>query len=454
MSTWARRQGWVRTLQVSTIWGMAAAGLLCLPAYAGTVSVVTSFPKELTQAYKVAFERAYPGIKIEILNKNTVQGMAYVRELPAGQRPEVFWASAPDAFEVLAGQKLLDPVGDLVNKAAPAKVGNYPINDPQGLYLGQALAGYGLMFNTRYLAAHKLPAPKQWAELVKPVYFGHLAMSSPSRSGTTHLTVETLLQGEGWDKGWSQILQIAGNCAAITERSFGVPDGVNNGQFGIGLVIDFFGLAGKYSGFPVEFVYPDVTAVVPANIALVAGAKNAAEARKFIAYTLSSEGQQLLYDPKISRLPILPPEAMGGKAPAGYPNPFEIAKRAKVRFDSDLSEARYNVVSSMFDQTITFRLKDLQAATQAIQQGEAALAKKSSTQAAALLRQARETAYTPVVGQRMAGDKDFLALFTANKKDAAVNKQLTGLEDRWNSGAKDQYAKAKALAEQALALLR
>ena len=286
------------------------------------------------------------------------------------------------------------------------------------------------------------------------VYFGHLAMSSPSRSGTTHLTVETLLQGEGWDKGWSQILQIAGNCAAITERSFGVPDGVNNGQFGIGLVIDFFGLAGKYSGFPVEFVYPDVTAVVPANIALVAGAKNAAEARKFIAYTLSSEGQQLLYDPKISRLPILPPEAMGGKAPAGYPNPFEIAKRAKVRFDSDLSEARYNVVSSMFDQTITFRLKDLQAATQAIQQGEAALAKKSSTQAAALLRQARETAYTPVVGQRVAGDKDFLALFTANKKDAAVNKQLTGLEDRWNSGAKDQYAKAKALAEQALALLR
>ncbi len=62
-----------------------------------------------------------------------------------------------------------------------------------------------------------------------------------------------------------------------------MPDGVNNGQFGIGLVIDFFGLAGKYSGFPVEFVYPDVTAVVPANIALVAGGKNAAEAKKFIA---------------------------------------------------------------------------------------------------------------------------------------------------------------------------
>ncbi len=430
----------------------AAIALLTGLAQAGTVTVVTSFPKELTQAYKAAFEKANPSIKIEILNKNTVQGIAYVRELPVGQRPDIFWASAPDAFEVLAGQKLLENIAELANKAAPAKVGAYPINNPEGLYLGQALAGYGLMWNTRYMAANKLPAPKQWADLIKPVYFGHVAMSSPSRSGTTHLTVETMLQGEGWDKGWSQLLQIAGNSAAITERSFGVPDGVNNGQFGIGLVIDFFGLAGKYSGFPVEFIYPDVTAVVPANIGLVAGGKNPTEAKAFIRYTVSTEGQQLLFEPKISRLPILPPEQL--KAPAGYPNPFEIAKRAKVAFNSDLSESRYNVVSAMFDQAITFRIKDLQAATKAIHEAEAALVKKPNAQAAALLKQAREAAYSPVVGSAMAGNKDFLALFSANKKEASVNKQVTGLEDRWNSGARDNYARAKGLAEQAVGLIR
>jgi ABC-type Fe3+ transport system substrate-binding protein len=425
-------------------WGMTAA-------QAGTVTVVTSFPKELTQAYKAAFEKANPSIKIEILNKNTVQGIAYVRELPVGQRPDVFWASAPDAFEVLTGLKLLEPIGDLANKAAPAKVGAYPINSPDNLYLGQALAGYGLMWNTRYMAANKVPAPKQWADLMKPVYFGHVAMSSPSRSGTTHLTVETLLQGEGWDKGWNQLLQISGNSAAITERSFGVPDGVNNGQFGIGLVIDFFGLAGKYSGFPVEFAYPDVTAVVPANIALVSGGKNTAEARKFISYTVSQEGQELLYNPKISRLPILPPEAMGGKTPAGYPNPFEIAKRAKVQFNSDLSETRYNVVSAMFDQTITFRLKELQAATKAIHAAEAALAKKPNANASGLIKQAREAAFSPVVNAQKATDKEFLALFAANKKDAAVSKSVTGLENHWNNSARQNYERARSLAEQALA---
>jgi len=440
-----------RRLNLATATVALALGGLWTVAQAGTVTVVTSFPKELTQAYKSAFEKANPGIRIEILNKNTVQGIAYVRELPAGQRPDVFWASAPDAFEVLAGLKLLEPIPELVNKAAPAKVGAYPINSPDHLYLGQALAGYGLMWNTRYMTANKVPPPRQWADLVKPVYFGHVAMSSPSRSGTTHLTVETLLQGEGWDKGWSQLLQISGNSAAITERSFGVPDGVNNGQFGIGLVIDFFGLAGKYSGFPVEFAYPDVTAVVPANIALVNGGKNAAEARKFISYTVSMEGQQLLYDPKISRLPILPPEAMGGKAPAGYPNPFEIAKRAKVQFNSDLSETRYNVVSALFDQTITFRLKELQAATRAIHAAQTALDRKPNANAANLLRQAREAAFTPVVDARKAADKEFLALFAANKKDAAVSKSVTGLENHWNNSARQNYERALGLAQQALA---
>ncbi|WP_397545536.1 ABC transporter substrate-binding protein [Roseateles oligotrophus] len=433
---------------------LALSAAMLPNASAGTVTVVTSFPKELTQVYKQAFEKANPAIKLEILNKSTVQGLSYVRELPVGQRPDIFWASAPDAFEVLSGQQLLENVSGQANKAVPEKVGSYPINDPQGLYLGQALAGYGLMWNTRYMAANKLPAPAQWADLAKPVYFGHAAMSAPSRSGTTHLTVETMLQGEGWDKGWNQLLQISGNCAAITERSFGVPDGVNNGQFGIGLVIDFFGLAGKYSGFPVEFVYPDVTSVVPANIGLIKGSKNPEEARKFIAYSVSTEGQLLLLDPKISRLPVLPPSDLGGKVPAAYPNPFEIAKKAKVRFDSDLSEARYNLVSSLFDQTITFRHKELKEATQAIHLAAGALAKKPNTNGQALLKQARDLAFTPIAGSGLAGDKNFLALFTANKKDAAAGKQLTGLEDRWSSQARDNYARAKSFAEQALATAR
>ena len=89
----------------------SAAGGLAMSAGADTITVVTSFPKELTGAYKKAFEAKYPADKLEILNKNTAAGIAYVREQAAGSRPEVFWASAPDAFEVLAKGNLLQKAG-------------------------------------------------------------------------------------------------------------------------------------------------------------------------------------------------------------------------------------------------------------------------------------------------------------------------------------------------------
>jgi phosphoglycerate transport regulatory protein PgtC len=430
----------------------AVATLLFGVAHAQQVlTVVTSFPKDLTEVFKRGFEQRNPGVRVEVMNRGTSSGVAYVREAPAANKPDIFWASAPDAFEVLAKENLLQKF-DGGNPAVPAKIGAYPINDPQGFYYGQALAGYGLMWNTRYLRANKLPEPREWVDLLKPVYHGHVAISSPSRSGTTHLTVETILQGEGCEKGWSQMLQISGNCAAITERSFGVPEGVNNGQYGIGLVIDFFGLSAKASGFPVEFHYPSVTAIVPANIGLVANAKNAELGKRFIAFTLSPEGQELLLDPKISRLPVLP--AAYAKAPKDYPNPYGGKIKARVNFDSELSETRYYLVSAIFDQTITFRHRELVAATKAIHNAAARLAAKPNAQGQKLLAEARALAFSPVVGEDKAKDKEFLALFRDTKRSAEKTKQITGLEGYWNNAALKNYARAVELANQAAAMAR
>ncbi len=427
---------------------------VCAASQAGTVYVVTSFTKEVTDTYKKAFEAKYPSIKLEILNKSGSATIPYIRETAVGHRPDVFWSSDAVAFEVLARENLLQQAPEAANPSVPKRIAGFPINDPSGFYFGQALSGFGIMTNKRYMQANKLPAPKDWADLTKGAYFGHIAMSSPSRSGSTHLTVETILQGEGWDKGWTQLLQIAGNCAAITDRSFGVPDGVNSGQYGIGLVIDFLGLAGRYAGFPVDFVYPGVTSVIPASIAMVAGGRNNPEATKFIAYTLSMEGQELLFDPKISRMPVLPYSVAGLRVPSDYPNIYEVARASKVKFDPQRSEARYPLVSSLFDQTITFRLKELQAASKAIHAAERKLEGRSHPRAAQLLSQARSFAYSPLVDEKSASDKQYLVLFHKNKKEVVVATQLSALEEQWNSKALTNYARAEDLAREALALLK
>jgi hypothetical protein len=151
---------------------------------------------------------------------------------------------------------------------------------------------------------------------------------------------------------------------------------------------------------------------------------------------------------------VLPYSSFGGKIPAGYPDPQAIVKRAKVNFNADLSEARYSLVQSLFDQTITFRLKELQAATRALHEAEAKLAGKSNPQAAELIKQARALAFSPIVSSSLAGQKDFLKLFASNKKEVAVSKQITGLEESWNRKARESYTKALELAQQAAALIK
>ena len=436
---------------------LVLASILLLPATGLAMEeklvIVTSFPKDLTNAFKKAFEKKHPGIQVEVLNKKTTAGVKYIQETTGNNRTDLFWASAPDAFEVLKGDALLKKYQTKA-KGIPDKVGSYPINDPDGYYKGFAASGYGIMWNTRYLKAKKIPAPKEWSDLTRPVYHNHVGMSAPSRSGTTHLTVETVLQGEGWDRGWALWKEIGGNFKTVTERSFGVPDGVNSGQFGVGIVIDFFGFSSQATGFPVEFRYPTVTTLVPANIAIVKNAPHPEAAAAFIEFLLSDNGQEILLDPKIRRLPVNP--AIYAKAPSDFPNPFKDSSiGAQVKFDVLKSKARYNLVNSLFDVMITYRLNDLRDATQAIQVAEAALAKNPNPKAAALIKEARALIAQMPIDEATSLDPEFAAIFKKKrkKKSDKVSGRQAEVEQKWDSMVKSNYEKAEALAEQALALL-
>ena len=342
---------------------LLCAALVSTAAFAqapsGKITVVTSYSKDVTDPVKKAFEAATPGVTLEVQNRNTNAGVKYVEETKANNQVDLFWASAPDAFEVLKGKSLLQKYAPKAT-GIPEKIGQFPINDPAGFYFGFAASGYGIMWNERYVKANKLPDPKEWQDLAKPAYYDHVSIAAPSRSGTTHLTIEAVLQGEGWAKGWATIKAMAGNFRNVTERSFGVPEAVNSGQVGYGIVIDFFAFSAQASGFPVKFIYPTVTTIVPANVAIVANAPNKPGAEAFIEFLLSPAGQQILFEPGIRRLPVNPD--IYAKAPADYPNPFKDPRLSSmIKFDVAKSEARNDVVDVLFDQLISFPLDSLKA---------------------------------------------------------------------------------------------
>ncbi|RCK38228.1 ABC transporter substrate-binding protein [Thalassospira profundimaris] len=412
--------------------------------------IVTSFPSDLTDVFKNAFMKENPSISVEVVNKSTSSGVKYLIETAQNNQSDIFWASAPDAFEVLKENSLLAKYESAVGGVA-TELNGYPINDPDGYYSGFALSGYGFMWNERYMDAFKLPEPTEWEDLTKPVYNGHVGISAPSRSGTTHLTIETILQGEGWEKGWQTIRDMSGNAKTITERSFGVPDGVNSGSFGIGIVIDFFGFSSMASGFPVDFRYPSVTALVPANIGVINNAPNNGPAQKFIDFLMSETGQGLLFDPKIMRLPVN--KSVYANAPKGLPNPFDGSIKSEVNFDTAVSQGRYNVVNSLFDVMITYRLEDLRAAVVAIQEAEVALAESGATNAEAtkLIADAKALLHTLPIDEAKANDPEFAAIFKSKRKKQTdkVEGRQAEIEQEWDNQIVQNYQKAAELANTA-----
>jgi len=356
------------------------------PAGARALRIVTSFPPSMIEQYRKAFRAARPDIEVEFVQRKTTAAVALIT---GGKRldADLFWASAPDAFELLKLEGQLAPLQPRAT-GAPEVVAGYPINDPTGMYLGFALSGYGVVWNESYLERHKLSVPQRWRDLTAPVYHGHIGISSPSRSGTTHLMVEALLQSEGWAQGWAVWRQVGGNLATVTARSFGVSAGVSRGRFGIGITIDFLAQPAELDAAPVRFSFPEQKVFTPASIALLKGAANLEAANAFVDFLLSVPGQRLLLDPRIGRQPIRP-EFYADGATDG-PNPFALGDEAATwSFDAGRSAQRYELINIMFDELITFPLTQVATIWRSIYEVEASLLAAPDTEAARKVTLAR-----------------------------------------------------------------
>jgi ABC-type Fe3+ transport system substrate-binding protein len=327
----------------------------CAPtnANAAQLRILTSFPPLFYTPFIEQFEILHPGTSVSILNKKTT---AAIDEIMRGndRQFDLFWSSSVDALDLLKTKQLLRH-SQQIQKEPTIVLENMNINDPEGYFYGFAVSGIGWMWNSRYLKKEELPIPKRWEDLTKPEYYGHLAMSTPSRSGTTHLIVENILQKYGWEQGWAYLMKISGNFTTITARSFGVPEGIESNRFGIGLVIDF--LARTKEDKNIGFLYGKPAFPVPAGIAGLNNSLNHESADEFIRFILSQEGQQILLRPEINRLPINRSLLLNQED--------KVVKLLQMidgnelqAYDINLSRQRYHLVNKLFDQLITFHLRE------------------------------------------------------------------------------------------------
>ena len=417
----------------------------------GTLVIVTSFPPALFEKFKTVFQERHPDVTVFVRSKKTSAAISFIEER-INEPVDLFWASAPDAFEVLKESGHLQQTFPQ-KKDDVARIGSYPIDDLDGYYKGFAVSGYGIVWHEDYLKRHGLVAPVNWRDLTNRAYAHHIGISAPSRSGTTHLIVESILQSQGWQEGWATLSEIGGNLATVTARSFGVIDGVQTERFGIGAAIDFLGLSAKATGSPVDFVYPEGTAFLPANIAIVKRSTNPEAAQAFVDFVLSEQGQRLLFEPEISRLPVM--QSIYDSAPRHYANPFgdELTNKG-IAFDTQLSRQRYQLVNSMFDVMITFRLQALRRTWKTIHEAEATLENLEAPDLTERIKEARSLASEIPVAPDEAASPVLSSIFVRHKPGLSVPFRQTKLEAEWATFARDRQDRAHKLASDVLNELR
>lgn len=329
-------------------WLWASLCLLSVSAAANPpVIVITSLSAEVSGYLQQQLSTQFPALNLRFINKKTSAVLTHLKK-NLYPRPDLVMVSALDAFDWLSQQDQLTKL------------------DPQDrlAYTPFAYSGYGLMLNQAYLTQHNLPEPKHWEDLLKADYRGHIAMSTPSRSGTTHVIVETLLQEKGWQEGWRYLLRLAGNLSTITARSFGVRQGVINQRFGLGLTIDFFAFTAHYQHPDIRFVYPSPSAFLPVSAGLVKGAEQPEAARQLIHFLLSPQGQSMLLAPELSRFPV--DKTILQQSPEHLLNHYSQQIGHTLNYNSRLAVRRYHLVNALFDELITYRLDFMQQSWQTL----------------------------------------------------------------------------------------
>lgn len=261
--------------------------------------IATTLSSEATEHIISQWQTQPLATKIRTLNR-TSASIERLLENPLGENIDLVLSSSPMLLQRLQSKNLLQPFNNQIEtsrKLVPESI--------RSTTVAVAVSGYGILINVAHLEDKNEPVPTSWKELSRSRYQGTLLMSSPSRSDTTHLMIEDLLQQQGWSNGWGTLLKIGGNLATISSRSFGVANKISTGLGDADPVIDNYANV-LLNNSTLRFSYFPNSRAAPMFIAIANGSKHPQEAGRFINFLLSQEGQQALSDSDSGKYPVYP----------------------------------------------------------------------------------------------------------------------------------------------------
>lgn len=261
------------------------ASLLCGAAYAADPHVVvyTAHEASIVEQLVPRFEKE-TGIKVDLVKGGGGDLLNRLKAEAAAPRADVIWS---------VGGDLLAGTPNLLQAYKPA--GFDTTIDPKFAVSGNWLPYTGvvmvIMVNTQQLK----PAdyPKGWMDLTDLKWKGKISSARADSSSSAFIQYFTILTAFG-DKGPDVYSKIFANFA-LSDSSGAVPRFVSDGEASVGLTLEDNALQYVKGGGKVAILYPsEGTSLTADGVALIKGAPDAEQGKKFIDWVLSQPIQQYL----------------------------------------------------------------------------------------------------------------------------------------------------------------
>jgi len=268
-----------------------------------TLTVYTVTGPEVTEPVVKAFEDAHEGVTVNVVTSaGTGELMARVESEAENPLGDVVWGGSTENYEA-ADDAVFAPV-ELGNDAAMVA------NDPDHRWHATDLLYQAIVVNT-----DRVPDQSAWPSTMKDLTdpkwagLGKIGFASPRSSGTTYSLVAAMVSAYGWD----YVKDFLPN-AALLDGSSAMFNGTRDGEYAAGFINEDLAATWAAGGSPIKVIYPsDVVSNQIGAAAVIAGSPNTENAKVFVDYLMSTEGQTIIRDAagrRPARADVAPPAAL------------------------------------------------------------------------------------------------------------------------------------------------
>jgi iron(III) transport system substrate-binding protein len=274
-------------MKMSLKQGVALAMVLssAMMSSAHALTVYTAGPGSLAKGLASGFEKK-TGVKVDIFQATTGKVMARLEAEQANPQADILISASWDTAEDLHNRGWLLPYQSANAEKVPEMLKSTD-------YVAQGVSALGIVWNTK----SGTPEPKEWKDLTAAAFKDKVTTPDPALSGASLDLLIGLQNGMG-ENAWTLFDELKKNGMVVSgpnaQAVTPVMQGAKAAVFG---AVDYVTYGNIEQGESLKVIFPaSGTVIAPRPMMILKSTQHEADAKAFVDYVLSPEGQKLVAD--------------------------------------------------------------------------------------------------------------------------------------------------------------